>query len=87
MPTYDYACARCGPFTARRPLAVFDQPVPCPACGAESGRALSVPVSLGMGSREPRSGLRPEQGAGSGYQRLRHGGACGCCPPALRTRA
>ncbi|ABE42643.1 zinc ribbon domain-containing protein [Polaromonas sp. JS666] len=81
MPTYDYACTRCGPFTARRPLAVFDQPVPCPACGADAARALSVPASLG--ARRPQTELgQAAERDGAGYQRLRHGGACACCPRA-----
>ncbi|UUZ77085.1 zinc ribbon domain-containing protein [Polaromonas sp. P1(28)-13] len=87
MPTYDYACAHCGPFAARRPLAAFDQPAPCPACGAESGRGLSVPASLGTRHRGARSGQATEQGGGSDYQRLRHGGDCACCPPARRAHA
>ncbi|HET7837003.1 zinc ribbon domain-containing protein [Variovorax sp. J31P179] len=73
MPSYDYACERCGPFVARRALAQFDQPAPCPACGAPSRRALTVPAA---GPQRRRAA--PAEDAG--YRRLRHGGACACCP-------
>ena len=72
MPTYDYACERCGPFVARQALALFDRPAPCPACGAESARALSVPAL--MGGRQQR-----ERAGEPSYGRMRHGSACGCC--------
>jgi len=72
MPSYDYACERCGPFVARQALALFDRPAPCPVCAAESARTLSVPALMG--------GRRDRSGAGDpGYRRLRHGSACGCC--------
>ena len=38
MPTYDYDCDRCGPFSESHPIAEFDLPQPCPACG-DSGAA------------------------------------------------
>ena len=34
MPTYEYECPDCGPFSDVRPMAEFDQPQPCPDCGA-----------------------------------------------------
>ncbi|MGJ7612343.1 MULTISPECIES: zinc ribbon domain-containing protein [unclassified Variovorax] len=82
MPTYDYACARCGPFVERRPMALFDRPAPCPACGASSGRALSVPHSLGTRRSQDASGRAAAHGDASSYRRLRPGGGCACCPPA-----
>ena len=30
MPTYDYDCDRCGPFSESHPIAEFDLPQPCP---------------------------------------------------------
>lgn len=61
-------------------LAMFDRPMPCPACGAESGRTLSVPASLGTRRRHARLDQPTTlQGGGSGYRRLRHGGDCTCC--------
>jgi putative FmdB family regulatory protein len=34
MPTYDYGCDTCGPFSESRPMAEFAQPQPCPGCTA-----------------------------------------------------
>ncbi|MGJ7562441.1 zinc ribbon domain-containing protein [Variovorax sp. GB1R11] len=82
MPTYDYACARCGPFVERRPMALFDRPAPCPACGAPSDRALSVPHSLGTRRSQEGPGRAAAHGDAPGYRRLRPGGGCACCPPA-----
>jgi putative FmdB family regulatory protein len=48
MPIYDYHCAACSErhaptiastFSARRPVAERDAPLPCPACGAAARRA------------------------------------------------
>ncbi|MGJ7533816.1 MULTISPECIES: FmdB family zinc ribbon protein [unclassified Variovorax] len=82
VPTYDYACPRCGPFVERRPMALFDRPAPCPACGSESGRVLSMPASLGTrrSAEEPRHAAA--QSDGSNYRRLQAGGVCACCPRA-----
>jgi putative FmdB family regulatory protein len=43
MPSYSYICADCGPFEMARPLAEFDNPAPCPDCGAGAARALAFP--------------------------------------------
>ena len=32
MPTYEYECPDCGPFTDVRPMAEYDQPQACPDC-------------------------------------------------------
>jgi putative FmdB family regulatory protein len=40
MPTYDYGCERCGPFTETRPMAEFALPQPCPNCGDPATRIL-----------------------------------------------
>ena len=44
MPTYDYDCDRCGPFSESHPIAEFDLPQPCPACGDPAPRALTLPA-------------------------------------------
>ncbi|MGJ7499920.1 zinc ribbon domain-containing protein [Variovorax sp. ZT5P49] len=83
MPTYDYTCPRCGPFVERRPMTLFDRPAPCPACGSESGRVLSVPASLGGRRSEGNSRhAAVAQSDGSSYRRLRQSGVCACCPRA-----
>ncbi|MEL6196973.1 MAG: zinc ribbon domain-containing protein [Pseudomonadota bacterium] len=43
MPLYEYVCEVHGRFEATRPIAEFDQPCACPACGALSPRATSIP--------------------------------------------
>ncbi|HEX7864809.1 MAG TPA: FmdB family zinc ribbon protein [Variovorax sp.] len=74
MPLYDYACESCGRFCATRPLKEFDQPAPCPRCGAMAPRALGVPALLGRSARG-QSGT-----ADVGYGRLSHASGCACCP-------
>src|SRR5262249_10089248 len=44
MPTYDYDCGRCGPFSESHPMAEFDRPQPCPGCGDSAPRALTLPA-------------------------------------------
>ena len=79
MPTYNYACAQCGPFTARKPIAEFDQPAPCPVCGQASGRTLSVPDALSLPrSTGPARSDNPPEGQGR-YKRLHGRGSCACC--------
>ncbi|MDO9404198.1 MAG: zinc ribbon domain-containing protein [Polaromonas sp.] len=80
MPTYAYTCAACGPFTAVRKMADFDQPAPCPACAAASARSFGVPDSLAAGRRSLRASGEAVANAGR-YPRMRHAGnACACCP-------
>ncbi|HEX3576039.1 MAG TPA: FmdB family zinc ribbon protein [Rhodopila sp.] len=69
MPTYDYECADCGPFTEVRPMAEFDRPQPCPDCAQPAPRLLTAPA-LGGGAQEAVvTPTRP------------HPGGCGCCAP------
>lgn len=69
MPTYDYECGNCGPFSENRPMAEFDRPQPCPDCGDDAPRLLTVP-SIGGMARED---------AGAGAQTRTHPGGCACC--------
>jgi putative FmdB family regulatory protein len=68
MPTYDYGCERCGPFTEARPMAEFAVPQPCPNCGDLAARALTSPA-IGGGARET-----PFAAPGRA-----HPGGCRCC--------
>ena len=68
MPTYDYGCEHCGPFTETRPMAEFALPQPCPNCGDLATRALTSPA-IGGGAREA-SFLAPGPA---------HPGGCRCC--------
>ena len=69
MPTYDYECETCGPFTEQRPTAEFANPQPCPDCGAMSPRMLTTP-QLGGGVAEVSPGAPAPRA---------HTGGCACC--------
>jgi putative FmdB family regulatory protein len=68
MPTYDYECETCGPFTESRPMADFALPQPCPDCGELAPRMLTLPA-IGGGARED-TGAAPARA---------HPGGCACC--------
>ncbi len=72
MPTYDYECADCGPFSEVRPMAEYDRAQPCPDCTLLAPRLLTAPA-LGGGAQEATAGpatpVRP------------HMGGCSCCMP------
>jgi putative FmdB family regulatory protein len=70
MPTYEYECADCGPFSEVRPMAEFDRPQPCPDCAKPAPRLLTLP-SIGGGARDD---------AGAAPMRA-HPGGCACCAP------
>jgi putative FmdB family regulatory protein len=69
MPTYEYECADCGPFSDVRPMAEFDRPQPCPDCTQPAPRLLTAPA-LGGGAREAAASTAPA-----------HSGGCACCAP------
>lgn len=71
MPTYDYECADCGPFTEVRPMAEYDRPQPCPDCAQLAPRLLTAP-SLSGGAQEASSGAASAAA---------HSGGCACCMP------
>jgi putative FmdB family regulatory protein len=68
MPTYDYECENCGPFSDSQPMAAFALPQPCPDCGEQSARMLTLPA-IGGGARED-AGAAPVRA---------HPGGCACC--------
>lgn len=76
MPTYDYACPDCGPFTDVRPMAEYDRPQPCPSCAALAPRLLTAPA-LGGGAQDP----------GSAPVARSHPGGCACCAAPRRLTA
>ncbi len=69
MPTYEYECADCGPFSEVRPMAEFDRPQPCPDCGTDAPRLLTAPALSG-GAQQTNAGTA-----------LAHTGGCACCMP------
>lgn len=73
MPTYDYACARCGTFAAMRPIAERDRATNCPRCGEAATRLVASPHVGGMQS------LHERETSDGRYARMRHAAGCGCC--------
>jgi putative FmdB family regulatory protein len=82
MPTYEYMCSDCGPFTQMRPMAESDLGSECPHCGDEAPRAFLTPPNFsGMSSElrvahatNERSRHAPVSSASKG-----HGSGCSCC--------
>jgi putative FmdB family regulatory protein len=68
MPTYEYECPDCGPFTDVRPMAEYDQPQACPDCGAMAPRLLAC-TAISGGAAE----------LGSTAPARAHAGGCACC--------
>ena len=81
MPNYDYRCPTCGPFTAMRSMARFQDPCACPVCGVEASRTLlSAPALAGMGATRRSVLASSERNAGSqGSTSAAHPAGCGCC--------
>jgi putative FmdB family regulatory protein len=71
MPTYEYECADCGPFSEVRPMAEFDRQQPCPDCAQPAPRLLTAPA-LGGGTQETNATATPASA---------HAGGCACCMP------
>jgi putative FmdB family regulatory protein len=44
---YEYECAGHGVFEANRPARDFASPAPCPACGRDAPRIVSLPAAAG----------------------------------------
>lgn len=82
MPTYEYLCGDCGPFTTFRPMSESDLPCDCPGCGESAPRAfLTAPYMSGLSterrhafSTNERSAHEPKSTKSTG-----HGPGCGCC--------
>ncbi len=85
MPVYEYACLKCGPFDALRPMAEYQAPLACPSCGLEAERViLSVPNFALMAGADrnahavnERSADSPGIAQTSGRGHV-HGPNCGC---------
>ncbi|HQT78464.1 MAG: hypothetical protein B7Z80_15805 [Rhodospirillales bacterium 20-64-7] len=71
MPTYQYECENCGPFTEVRPMSEYARPQPCPDCGQDAPRLLTV-AAIGGGAQPAEAGGAPARA---------HAGGCACCVP------
>jgi putative FmdB family regulatory protein len=79
MPTSDYACSDCGPFTRMRPIAQREQPAPCPACQATSPRVIAGAPRLGAVEGSTRQFASAQEAAAGNYRRFGHPASCRCC--------
>ena len=89
MPTYDYLCDDCGPFTATRPMAECEAPNACPECGAKAPRAyITAPYFAALAEERRMAHAINERAAAEPRVRSKmqgapmkgaHGAGCGCC--------
>ena len=63
MPIYDYLCAGCGAFEARRPMSESAEPAACPDCGAAAPRQVCAPLLNLMSSHDRYAETRNEKSA------------------------
>jgi putative FmdB family regulatory protein len=88
MPLYDYACERCGCFTALRPMAAYREPCTCPTCGVEAPRILvTAPAFLGMDAATRQVHAVNERSVHEPRRSKEHGPGCGCCRGGTRSGA
>ncbi|GLK56255.1 putative FmdB family regulatory protein [Methylopila capsulata] len=80
MPVYEYACDDCGPFTALRPMAAFQDPHACPLCGDEAPRVmLTAPALAGMDPARRIAMATNERSSHAPKSSKSHAPGCGCC--------
>ena len=80
MPTYDYACHRCGNFSALKRMAARDAPTACPACGSHASRVLIHAPSLAQLTPALRNAHGTNERASHEPKRTTtHGMSCSCC--------
>ena len=81
MPLYDYHCERCGPFTAMRPMARFQDACPCPGCAADASRTWLGAPAIGRHDAGGGRGRDAEPPRAADPQRAStaHPVGCGCC--------
>ena len=88
MPTYDYLCEACGPFTQSHPMSEAALPRPCPACGESAGRAfLTMPRISGMDRARALAHATNERSAHEPKRSGAHGPGCSCCASGTKRAA
>ena len=76
MPLYEFTCTSCShTFDRLRPVSRMDDEAPCPSCGDESKRQLSVFVSFSSSASGETKAIA---GGGGGCCGGGSGGACAC---------
>ena len=79
MPFYDYGCDHCGPFTAFRAMAEYEEPLACPECGVMAPRVLlAAPRLGGMDQARLAAHATNERSAHAPRRSHAHGPGCGC---------
>ena len=74
MPLYEYICNTCrNSFEKLRQFSQIDEPAPCPDCGSDSERQLSVFMSFSTDSSGQTSAIAGGGGCCGGG-----GAACAC---------
>jgi putative FmdB family regulatory protein len=76
MPTYEYLCDGCGPFTAMRPMAEFELPLECPVCDAMAPRVILTAPHCSTTSAE---GRQSQEWSATSPAATSHASGCGCC--------
>jgi putative FmdB family regulatory protein len=84
MPVYEYRCDACGPFTQMRPMAEYEQPTPCPGCGAAAPRViLTAPHCSTLSTQSRLAHATNERSANAprtlSSKKGSHGAGCTCC--------
>ena len=81
---YEYDCAKCGPFEAFRPMALYDQPCACETCGASAPRVmLTAPSFAGMDGARRTAFATNERAS---HAPRKHSGSCTCCKPGTKKK-
>lgn len=91
MPTYDYACSACGPFSALRPMSARNAPIECPECRATAQRVVAVPMLTALdptarAAHDVNERSRHAPASVDEY-RARHRPGCSCCSGGAKSRA
>lgn len=82
MPVYEYLCEGCGPFTAIRPMAEYEKPQDCPACGKAAPRVLLTAPRMSMMSSASRAAHATNERSAHAPRSSKqgaHGAGCSCC--------
>jgi putative FmdB family regulatory protein len=84
MPMYEYLCEGCGPFAEIRPMAEYDRPSACPACGVDAPRVILTAPNFSSLSDTRRLAHATNERSASAPRTLAetksaHGRGCSCC--------